>query len=923
MKKTYILSAIIMLVLVGQLNSQNPINRKVFSINAWFIANANSNPAASLGGKWKLIADAGITHVRLGGIAANWIPLYTWGTGFSVNPGTFGVPDGDVAKLKELIDSCRKYGMEPIIEVGYAPPNTCSNGALSGISVNDAATIAANVVDAINNTLYTAASGPMKKIDNWIIANEPDLTVTCPPPAGKFGGFSWNNDGLGHADSIANYIKVFSKAMKSKDPSIKIIGPEISAFSAWTGWDQNKMMKKMVTTTDSACLTGKIVGGPANGQWLLDETTFHHYPVVASRSVAINNPTDINDGNALRAKLISNAGVNKGIIPHINSGGSGRTAADLLVGVTEYNIGNTSGIDESTNYAGMIQGNDFRSFIGGQWLSLTLAEAMNNPWSGHYCLWSAAESDTNACKAGFGFISTCTGNKRPTYYHMAMTSHLAGNFYYATSVNGANVKSFAGVEPGAGFHIMVLNMDSTTTYPTTQISFSNTATAGALNINYGFAGVLTPTVIPSYTDSVPIQARSTVIYEFDCHGKFVTRVDYTEQMAITNTAPQLKKVGNTTINPNVLAMGANPISGNINNTTTFLNDTVYINGNLNIVGNNTKLTFKNCLVVVRAGKTINSNPNTSLEVNNSIIIGENGGSWGGITANSNYHPGLAILIDKSVLINADNALSTDKLSEVQVTQSILASASGQKAIFMDRGQKFTVDNNLIVGYKAGVSTSRTAPNFISKITNNQFLGMDKVLQMVNDNHTSLEITCNLFKGFNRGLDATGTTLNDQGSATLSAGNVFLQSGAQQDYVLVSGSSPKYYFGPSQSTQFSLPNIVNIPIVQSTADRVCAQLFSSNCPGTISYPIGIKENAIDKNGFVVYPNPSSGAFTVKWSDLPKGNWTLNVHDVLGRIITSKKIDNNSDNTTLQINTKGIYFVTLQNGSDRITQKVIVE
>ncbi|MBA3664320.1 MAG: T9SS type A sorting domain-containing protein [Bacteroidetes bacterium] len=919
MKKIYLLSFALLSLFI-KLKAQAPptINDKVFSINAWFIDNTDPNPATSLSGYWKQLADAGIKHVRLGGIAANWIPLYSWQPDLSVNDGL-----GDVNKLKALIDSCRKYGMEPIIEVGFAPAGTCSTSPLSGKSVGNAATIAANVVDVINNTIYTASSGPMKKIEWWIIANEPDNVINCPPPAGNYGGYGWNGSSSTHADSIANYIRVFSAAMKAKDASIKIIGPEMASFSPYTGYSQSIMMKSMVTSSASSNLTGT-----QSGNFILDEITFHHYPKNYSRSTIVNNPTDSIDG--LRAKLTSNNSISqrKGLVTYINGGGSGRTSNDLKVGVTEYNIGRTDSIDESSNYSGMIQGNDFRSFLGGQWLSLTLAEAMSNPYSGHYCLWSVKEQGAiivpaDPCRDGFGLISSCTGNKRPLYHHMAMTSHLRGSFYYGTTVtNPAYVKTFAGVETGAGFHIMVVNTDATTSYNTTNINFNGGTGSSALNLTFSFYSVLTATANQSYTDTVPILARSTILYEFDCHGTFIDRIDYTEQMAITNQAPALRAIGNVVINQNVLAMGSSPIGGTINSTTVFANDTVYINNDLNIVGMNTKVTFLNSLLVIKTGKHINCNPNTFLELKNSIIVGENGGSWGGITANSNFHAGVGILIDKSVLLNAVNAISTDKLAELQVTKSIIASASGNKAVFMDRGQKFLFDNNLVVGYQSGFSTSRTQAGFISKITNNQFVSVKQVLEMKNDMHTNLEITCNLFRGFDKGLVAQATTLNSIGSPIVSAGNVFYKQGIQQDYLTLTGSSPTYYFGMTDAPQFALPGISNIPIVQASADRVCFQLFSSNCQPLIN-PIGIKENSEENSSLVIYPNPSGGVFNMAGTNL-KGNYTLNIHDVLGRLISTKKLNMDTDKTvSFEILSKGLYFVTLENQNSKITKKVIVE
>lgn len=926
MKKNYFLSLLIFSLLFSFANfkAQTPINRKVFSINAWFINNADPNPAANLTGKWKEIAASGVTHVRLGGIDANWLPLYSWSSpSFTVEPFL-----GHVDKLRALIDSCRAYNMEPIIEVGFAPPhtpNTCTTTPLYGVSISDAAKIAGNVVNAINNTIYTntVQGTPTSKILNWIIANEPDHSIKCPPTDASFGGFNWDNDSLGHADSIANYIRIFSTAMKNKDPDIKIIGPEMAGFSPWTGYSQSKMLKAMVTTSLSANLTGTIQTG-AGTRFILDEVTFHHYPTVRTRDLIINEPTDNFEG--LRGKLTSNntSTQRSGMVTYINNGLSGRTSSNLSVGVTEYNLANPNDIDENTDFSGMIKGRDFRSFLGGQWLSLTLAEAMSNPFSGHYCLWSVIENGIftgDPCKDGFGYISNCSGKKRPSYHHMAMTSKLAGNFYYGSAVtNTANVKTFAGVETGAGFHIMVLNMDSTTTYNTTKISFSGGASGSALNINYSFAGSLSTPSVSSYTDNTPIQAKSTILYEFDCHGAFVKRVDYTEAMAVAGTEPALKAVGGVNVNPNISTNKT--ISGIITTNTVFTSDTLLLTGDV-IIAANTKVTFLNSLVLVEPGKKIMATPQSTLEIKNSVFAGKNNATWKGITATSNYLNGVGLLIDKSAILNADNGISTDKMSEMKITQSIIASTGGQRAIFMDRGQKeFTVNDNLIVGYTEGISTARSQSALASKITNNQFVDVKRIWNMVNDNFTNAEFTCNRMKGFTDGIVSKNSSVNDFGSSTMSAGNVFVQSGVQQDYLKLSSANTKYYFGPSQNSQFISPNISNIPLIQSSLDRMCSQIATDCQP--LQFPlVGIKENSVTMAEVLIYPNPSSGIFNLSAANL-SGNYTLNIHDVLGRLINTQKLNLSTDkNVTFEILSKGLYIVTLENKESRITQKIIVE
>jgi hypothetical protein len=76
--------------------------------------------------------------------------------------------------------------------------------------------------------------------------------------------------------------------------------------------------------------------------------------------------------------------------------------------------------------------------------------------------------------------------------------------------------------------------------------------------------------------------------------------------------------------------------------------------------------------------------------------------------------------------------------------------------------------------------------------------------------------------------------------------------------------------------------------------------------------------------LIYPNPGTGAFSLNLSNAAKGNYTLSIHDVLGRRISERNVDFSRQKTIpFEINSKGLYFVSLKNGNNRITQKVLVE
>jgi hypothetical protein len=86
-------------------------------------------------------------------------------------------------------------------------------------------------------------------------------------------------------------------------------------------------------------------------------------------------------------------------------------------------------------------------------------------------------------------------------------------------------------------------------------------------------------------------------------------------------------------------------------------------------------------------------------------------------------------------------------------------------------------------------------------------------------------------------------------------------------------------------------------------------------------MGIKINESKTDMFSVYPNPSSGIFTIELSDEDKA--IMEVIDITGKVIKTAQL-NKSDNYTLDLSgyAKGAYMIKM-NGSQQQLQKIIVE
>ncbi len=74
--------------------------------------------------------------------------------------------------------------------------------------------------------------------------------------------------------------------------------------------------------------------------------------------------------------------------------------------------------------------------------------------------------------------------------------------------------------------------------------------------------------------------------------------------------------------------------------------------------------------------------------------------------------------------------------------------------------------------------------------------------------------------------------------------------------------------------------------------------------------------IKNAGISVYPNPSNGVFNIK----VENNYNLEVSDITGRVINTRTL---TGNTSIELNTSGIYFFKFSNDKESYIQKVIVK
>jgi len=103
--------------------------------------------------------------------------------------------------------------------------------------------------------------------------------------------------------------------------------------------------------------------------------------------------------------------------------------------------------------------------------------------------------------------------------------------------------------------------------------------------------------------------------------------------------------------------------------------------------------------------------------------------------------------------------------------------------------------------------------------------------------------------------------------------------------------------------------------------ITATYFNSNT--TVNVTLGIEENILDKETSI-YPNPNKGNITFSYSGKEQLK-ELQVIDMLGKRIQTISLENfdNSQGINLTALAKGMYFISIQSESTKVTKRMIIE
>jgi subtilisin-like proprotein convertase family protein len=181
----------------------------------------------------------------------------------------------------------------------------------------------------------------------------------------------------------------------------------------------------------------------------------------------------------------------------------------------------------------------------------------------------------------------------------------------------------------------------------------------------------------------------------------------------------------------------------------------------------------------------------------------------------------------------------------------------------------------------------------------------------------------------QGTAATTVTVNALPMVTMAAFNPDTICFQTPGFTLTSGSpAGGVYSGPGVITGMFNPSAAGLGVFTVTYTYTdansCSNTASSNV--TIEDCTGISE-ASAENSVSVYPNPTSGMFTLVYDNASFTEIRINIVDLQGKLVYSSLDQNNSVQFNKQIAldgiAKGIYYIKLETGSSVTMKKLIVQ
>jgi hypothetical protein len=362
--------------------------------------------------------------------------------GKQFNIGTEKPTQGKEIYYVTMIDECRKNGCEPVITIPFTL-NTNTNSSVPEPTVGTGGyTLALQQSIATATTIiYLVNVVHKRNIKYVIIGNEPDIDY----------GWTTNSptsmSALTIAQNIAGYVKPLSDAVKSIDPTLRVIAPEYTHCLP----SVYNLLFDPASTCTSCLLAG--ISATSNLPYV-DFMSVHFYgpdfSTVPDPNAYAPNPgtswnpflvfANLEKYSKIKFDSPNSARRFRGALRYmralrnsINSSGTLRPNTQAKIGymVTEMNSSllNSTGTNTNLTTNNNPSGFDTRSMLGAQDLARMYALCMEYEASS-VMMWSTKEGGQQGSLEDRGYLDGMSGLKRGTWFHYQMMSdYFQGTFF--------------------------------------------------------------------------------------------------------------------------------------------------------------------------------------------------------------------------------------------------------------------------------------------------------------------------------------------------------------------------------------------------------------------------------------------------------------------------------------------------------------
>lgn len=396
--------------------------------------------------------------------------------------GGFGANTYSNANLITYIDAIRAMGAEPQLQVPY------------------------NKTDQQVKDLITYINITMKRnIKYWSVGNEPD------------------HDGGGHQSviTVEQYTKRISSALKSIDPTIKVIAFELAGYNQ--NYDTDYNLQKDYYLADGVTKNpnyigygyhfwNRLLGGAndctgkdANGNYYIDIVSWHYYGWNDQTQTVLDRMDDM----VGRLKTIN---ANRATAP-----------IQWMMGEINTHWDNTKATADGKVW----------SFRAGQAYAEVYGAAMqrNAHTIAFWSIYEGKDDQYGVADRGFNDLSLFDKDNTPrsNYWHSLMLGQNMRANYATSADNYTSIKTVA-MKDDTGVSVMVMNSNTSASFPySLKLDLTGFTAAQALQITVD-AGINF-----QYEDAIP--ARTTQMLIFNKYGQLTKKYTYSEQDAIALKAP--------------------------------------------------------------------------------------------------------------------------------------------------------------------------------------------------------------------------------------------------------------------------------------------------------------------------------------------------------------------------------------------------